>query len=228
MALLLHIDTATSYAGVCISRDQDVIAIRESAEQKNHAAFLQPAIEQMLQETGIVMQDLDAVSVAAGPGSYTGLRVGLASAKGICYAAGKPLIPVNTLQIIAAAAMHSPEAAGREEQLLYCPMIDARRMEVFAAVYNHLLEEVVPPAAFILNNESFSSLLAEKQVLFSGDGHFKFKEISGSSNAIFTDITHSVRNLALIAGNRFGLQQFADLAYSEPFYIKEFFDPAAR
>ena len=225
MALLLHIDTATSYAGVCISRNNDVIAIRESAEQKNHAAFLQPAIEQMLQETGIVISELDAVSVAAGPGSYTGLRVGMASAKGICYAAGKPLIAVNTLQVIATAAMRSPEAAG---QPLFCPMIDARRMEVFAAVYNHLLEEITAPGAFILNNDSFADLLAKKPVLFSGDGHFKFRELISHPNAIFTGIPHSVRDLALIAGKRFELQQFADLAYSEPFYIKEFFDTSAR
>lgn len=133
MPLILHIDTATNYASICISKDDVVLGFEENAEQKNHASFLQPAIKAMFAKCNFNLSDIDAVAVTNGPGSYTGLRVGLASAKGLCFALNKALILLNTLQVMAAASIESKKE--EDIDILFCPMIDARRMEVFTALY---------------------------------------------------------------------------------------------
>ena len=227
MAVLLNIDTAMEYAGVCLSRDGNVLQLLESPEQKNHAAFVQPAIQQLVSETGCQLTDIDAVAVTAGPGSYTGLRVGLASAKGICYALNKPLILINTLEVIANNAIrnHQPQTFNHTS-ILFCPLIDARRMEVFTAVYDASLTAIMPPQAMILDAHAFESLLDRYQIVFSGSGHHKLKGMLSQHNATFSTARHHVTDLAMLARKAFEVQQFANLAYSEPLYVKEFFHPS--
>ena len=172
MAILLHIDTATEFALVGFSKDGEVLAEQENLEQQQHAAFLQPAIQSLSKKLALRLQQIDAVVVSNGPGSYTGLRVGLASAKGICFALQKPLITLNTLEVMAHAALKAfPEAN------LFCPMIDARRMEVFTALYNQELDSVMPPQAMILDESSFADRLATARMVFTGSGQEKFHQI---------------------------------------------------
>lgn len=226
MPLLLNIDTATEHASVCLSKGAEVISMQENADQKNHAAFVQPAIKSIL-GTDYKLSDVDAISVTEGPGSYTGLRVGLATAKGLCYALKKPLILVNTLDVMAHAAIGdiAVTQALKGEEAFYYPMIDARRMEVFTAGYDKKNNTIVPAAAVILDEESFSDILTSKKIVFSGNGHTKLKEIITSHNAVFSLIQHNATDLAAIAAQLYENQEFKNLAYSEPVYLKEFFTP---
>lgn len=226
MPILLNIDTATEQAGVCISRDGLVLHMLQNEDQKNHASFLQPAIQQLLHQTGMELPEIDAVALTAGPGSYTGLRVGMASAKGICYALNKPLILINTLEVMAQAARAAYPAD--DPSILICPLIDARRMEVFTAVYDLLLQQILPPQAMILNAGSFSNLLDTHQLIFLGSGHQKLNQVLEHPNASFSDIRHHAGNLAQLAHKSFHSQHFTNLAYSEPQYVKAFFDPSGK
>ncbi|MCW3087599.1 MAG: TsaB protein required for threonylcarbamoyladenosine ((6)A) formation in tRNA [Sediminibacterium sp.] len=228
MPLLLNIDTATEHASVCISRRGDVLEMVASSEQKNHASFVQPAIQALLHATGLELSEMAAIAVTAGPGSYTGLRVGLASAKGICYVLGKPLIMVNTLEVMAQAAR---EYYQLKEQILpadtvFCPMIDARRMEVFTALFNPALDEIAAPHALVLDEGSFENRLRDHPMVFSGSGCHKLKTLVSSPNAHFPDLQHTAAHLASRALIAYESNRFADLAYSEPLYVKEFFNPA--
>lgn len=230
MALLLHIDTATEHASVCISRDNELLHELHSPDQKNHASFIQTAINELIGITHVSLKDIDAIAVSAGPGSYTGLRVGMSTAKGLCYALNKPLILVNTLQVIANSAIRYFET--KHEPLnsawLICPMIDARRMEVFTAVYTIDFKEVVAPTAMILDNTSLDTVLQNQKVIFCGNGVHKAADVIKQENAVFIDVQHSAKDLILFAVNSFNLRHFADIAYSEPFYLKEFFSPAPK
>lgn len=223
MALLLNIDTATEHASVCLSKDGEVLGMIESTEQKNHASFVQPAIQELMSGAGFSLKQLNAVAVTAGPGSYTGLRVGMASAKGICYALDKPLILVNTLEVMAQAVV-SREPLFTIDFLL-CPLIDARRMEVFTAVYDSHLHEIKSPHALIVDENSFAYHLQTKKLLFSGSGHAKLKEMLNIPAAVFSNIQHNAGDLATRALKAYLSGHFADLAYSEPLYVKEFFNP---
>lgn len=228
MALLLNIDTATEQAGVCLSNNEQVLVVRQTQEQKNHASFIQPAIKEMLAEAGYQLQDVDAVAVSAGPGSYTGLRVGLATAKGICFALQKPLIMLNTLQVMALASIQAnKEAIQANQSLLFCPMIDARRMEVFTALYNAHLQEVMPPQAMILDETSLAHQLQNHTIIFSGSGSSKAKFIA-HPNAILGETTYKIDKMAVLSSQAYTKKQFADLAYSEPFYLKEFYKPMKK
>lgn len=228
MALLLNIDTATEHASVCLSRNGSILAIEESLDQKNHGAFLQPAIKRICGAANVKLTDIDAIAVTEGPGSYTGLRVGMASAKGLCYALKKPLILLNTLEVMATAAIQQSSSSQQPAAILYCPMIDARRMEVFTALYDKDLNQLMPPSAVVLTNESFSNQLGGHTITFSGNGSSKFKGILQSSNAVFLNIQHDSSNMVALAEKAYQLNSFADLAYSEPFYLKEFFSPLPK
>lgn len=227
MALILTIDTATAHASVCLSRDGKTIGYSESPEQKDHASFIQPAIKKVFDSSGYALPDLDAVAVSNGPGSYTGLRVGLATAKGICYALDKPLILINTLEIIAKAAIEA-EFEEREDTGLFCPMIDARRMEVFAAVYDKDLILVRHPAAVILDEKSFADILGEQKIYFSGSGATKLGSVVSHNNAVILHVQHNATHMQSIAEKMYLLKSFADKAYSEPYYLKEFFTTAQK
>lgn len=224
MSYLLNIDTATETASVCLSRDNEVLAMEASTDQKKHASFIQPAIASITQKTGISLSDLDAISVTGGPGSYTGLRVGMASAKGICFSLEKPLIIVNTLEIMAVAAIEKAST----EAAFFCPLIDARRMEVFTGIYDRCLQTELVPQAMVLEEQSFAAFLEKGIILFSGSGMKKLSEISGHPNARFLEVQHNAGHLAQLAFKCFTNKHFANLAYSEPFYLKPFFDTSKK
>ncbi|MBS1596708.1 MAG: tRNA (adenosine(37)-N6)-threonylcarbamoyltransferase complex dimerization subunit type 1 TsaB [Bacteroidetes bacterium] len=218
MSLILNIDTSLENAGVCLAKDGLPLIIAENKDQKDHAAWLHVSIKKMIEEAGYKMQNLDAIGIASGPGSYTGLRVGMAAAKGFCYALKIPLITIGTLYLIAFAV--------RDEVLpdsLICPMIDARRMEVFTALYNIEMKEVMKPSALILNKNSFEDYFFKQHIFFAGNGSKKWKEVVQSSNASFLDTPILASYLAQLSHNKYLTQEFTDLIYSEPIYLKEFY-----
>lgn len=219
MALILHIDTASSTASVSIAENGKIIRSVENKLQHEHASFLQPAIKTMFNEAGINLGSIDAVAVANGPGSYTGLRVGMASAKGLAYALNKPLIAIGTLPLMA----HAAAQAERDENILYAPMIDARRMEVFTAVYDSEGKEIASPVAKILYNDSYVAVLLQKKTLFFGSGAAKWKTICTDANALFSGDYPTVQSFAQMSMEAYNAKEFATLAYSEPQYLKEFY-----
>lgn len=219
MSFILNIDTAVDTASVCLSSGTTILGVEENPSARDSAAWLHLSIQQLLQHQALTVQQLSAVAVSAGPGSYTGLRVGMAAAKGLCYAAGLPLITLNTLQIMAAAA--AKEATG-----LLCPMIDARRMEVFTALYTPDLQEVMPATALVLNEHSFDDYITDKKITFFGNGSTKYAALINHPNAIFKTVTITATYMPILANSFFIQKKFTNLAYSEPFYGKEFFTNA--
>ena len=221
MNLILNIDTALDTASICLADGETIIGLAINENQKDHAAWLHTAIAEMLQKNNFTPHQLAAVAVSIGPGSYTGLRVGLAAAKGLCYALKIPLIAVGTLEMIAFAAKE-------QATTLICPMIDARRLEVFTAVYDKSLQEKTPAYALILDENSFASLLATDKVLFCGNGSKKLQPLIKNANASFNTAVCNASHLAALSHICFVKKQFADLAYTEPLYIKEFYSPARK
>ena len=219
MATILHIDTASANASVSLATDGKVMDVIENHLMNEHAAFLQPAVKKILQNTGVTLQQVDAIAVVNGPGSYTGLRVGLASAKGLSYAAGKPLITIGTLPVMARAAFNAVQDNG----ILYAPMIDARRLEVFTAVYDCEGNEKLPAVAKVLSDDSFVELLLQNKILFFGNGAAKWKNICNHPNALFSTDYNTVQSFAQLAFRAFQSEDFAILAYCEPLYLKEFY-----
>lgn len=226
MAFILNIDTSSSIAGICLAKDGKIISVAELAQQKDHAGWLHTTIRSMLEEQGHSLHILDAVAITSGPGSYTGLRVAMATAKGICYALNIPLITENTLRLMAYTAKKQLTFNDhlKESLSLLCPMIDARRMEVFTALYDFQLQEKSAPAPMVLLQESFADLLETNKVIFFGSGSTKFEKILSHQNAVFLSIQLNVTDLAEISENKYVSSDFADLAYSEPEYLKDFFD----
>jgi tRNA threonylcarbamoyladenosine biosynthesis protein TsaB len=224
MPLILNIDTATENAMICLSENETIIAVEENHDQKNHAAFVQPAIEKLFNSTNLKLQNIDTVSVTAGPGSYTGLRVGLASAKGLCYALHKPIILINTLDVMAKSIIREIKNQKSENtNTLFCPMIDARRMEVFTAIYDMQLHPILQPSAIIINKESFAEELLKHSIIFAGNGSIKLKALICHKNAIFSSIQHNASDLSGLSLDAYNNKQFTELAYCEPFYLKEFY-----
>jgi tRNA threonylcarbamoyladenosine biosynthesis protein TsaB len=224
--MILNIDTATDQAIVSLSKDGSVIGTLENSAQKDHAAWIQMAINTLLQKHGYTMQQLQAIAVTAGPGSYTGLRVGMATAKGLCFALQIPLITINTLQVMANAAIdeYLSKAAEMPPPLCFCPMIDARRMEVFTAVYDEALQEIVNPKAVILDELSFKEELNNRSLICFGNGSLKWKTVSRYPNVLFIDEKLDIaKSLAKLASKLYLDQNFANLAYAEPVYLKEFY-----
>jgi tRNA threonylcarbamoyladenosine biosynthesis protein TsaB len=230
MALILNIDTATTQASVCLAKDEIVLKEMFNKEQKDHAAWIQPAVKVLLQETGYSLTNINAIAVTAGPGSYTGLRVSMATAKGLCYALNIPLITESTLKVMAACAKKQLIQKYLDgSSALLCPMIDARRMEVFTTIYNADLEEVQAPGALILEQDSFRSQLQSHEIVFFGDGAAKWKHVCNNTNASFLDdIVPSAGFLAALAATAFQRKSFSDIAYSEPVYLKEFYSYTKR
>ncbi|MGB5005983.1 MAG: tRNA (adenosine(37)-N6)-threonylcarbamoyltransferase complex dimerization subunit type 1 TsaB, partial [Ferruginibacter sp.] len=172
MSLILNIDTSSEKAHVSFAKDGSLLALLSSESQKEHASFLQSAIQQLCKTASIHLPEIDAVAVTAGPGSYTGLRVGMASAKGLSYALKKPFITMGTLEILARSAMDLfPD---QPETVLYCPMMDARRMEVFTAIYQKDLNAILEPGAMVLDESSFEAHLLTHKILFFGSGSAKW------------------------------------------------------
>ena len=219
MPLILLIDTALETASVGIARDGNLLLHKENDHQQDHAAWLHGAIQSLLNESGISLNEVNAVGVTAGPGSYTGLRVGMAAAKGICYAQNIPLICVSTLQLLAAGV----EA---EDANLIISLIDARRDEVYAGVYNRDLEPLQPECAMILEPNSFQDLLPFSPIALTGNGATKAMKWLSSKHFRIEASKQPIKYLASITYKKFLSRDFADLAYHEPVYIKEFYTTA--
>ncbi len=219
MATILQIETATPVCSVALSINGKTIALKEEAAQNIHAASLTLFIEKVMKSANLKFTDLDAVAVSKGPGSYTGLRIGVSTAKGLCFALDKPLIAINTLQMMANGYMlQNPNYEG-----LICTMIDARRMEVFTAIYNSNLQEVEATNAKIVSETSFNSMLEGNDITFIGDGAEKCKLVLNHQNAHFSSLNfNSATNMSALDLQAYNNQNFEDVAYFEPFYLKDF------
>lgn len=223
MSLILNLDTSTDKASICIASDGEAIALMENHQQKDHASWIHSAISQLLEQTKYTIQDLQAVATTAGPGSYTGLRVGMATAKGICYALSIPLITENTLRVMALAIKQACKEQNGADKRLFCPMIDARRMEVFTALFTSDLREEIFSTALVVGEATFADYLSTHEIIFSGNGSKKFQQLVSHPNAVFSEIQFSAEHLAVLSHQKFLDQEFSDVAYSEPLYLKEFY-----
>jgi len=219
MAIILQIETATQVCSAALSVNGKTIGLKELAAQNIHAGSLTLFIEEVMSNAGVAYADLDAVAVSSGPGSYTGLRIGVSTAKGICFAIEKPLIAVSTLKMMAKGFLDTAEGYTG----LICPMIDARRMEVFTGLYDGLLQEVLPVSAKIIDEFSYQEELAAQQITFVGDGAMKCRDSIISINAQFSALNfNSAVHMSALADEAFTAGHFEDVAYFEPFYLKDF------
>jgi len=224
---ILNIETSTRICSVALAVDGKVTAIQESAIENSHARQITVFAEQIMFQTGMNFQDLDAVAVSKGPGSYTGLRIGVSTAKGFCYSLDKPLISVGTLRSLANGMIQKFKAEGKQpEDFLFCPMIDARRMEVYSAVYDSHLREVREIKAEVIDENSFAGFFQQnKSLVFLGDGAEKCRDVlsKASENAVFLEeFLASAAYMAPLAEEKFRNGDFEDTAYFEPFYLKDF------
>ena len=221
MATILNIETSTAVCSSALAKDGVILSIHESAEPNVHAEKLAGFIKACMDDASLPYSALDAVSVGSGPGSYTGLRIGTSTAKGLCYALNKPLIAISTLKAMALVGA----ALLQRKDIYYCAMIDARRLEVYTGIYDYLGNEIMPVEAKILDENSFAELLKEKKIAFIGDGMPKMKKLStgNPSHRIWLDEVYATaKNMPLISDEYFSKKQFADVAYYEPFYLKDF------
>jgi len=216
MALILCIETATTNCSVALAKDGVIVAFREENNLKfSHSEKLHLFIEEVLQEVGIDNSELDAIAVSKGPGSYTGLRIGVSAAKGLCFALDIPLLAISTLKLLAQQV--------EENNVYIVPMLDARRMEVYSAVFDPENKIVRETKAEILNENSFAEYLKEKKTIFLGDGAKKFKSLCNNPNAIFLDDRFpSAMDMAALANDKYQKKEIENLAYFEPYYLKEF------
>jgi tRNA threonylcarbamoyladenosine biosynthesis protein TsaB len=219
LSLILNIDTATTIGSVCLSKDGQPVQTLFNDQQKDHAATMVLFVQEIMKAQQITPAQLDAIAVSAGPGSYTGLRVGVATAKGLCYSWNKPLIAISTLEMMAQGLL---EELG-DQDAYYCPMLDARRMEVYTAVYQRDLSNIIPPQALILTPDAFQAQLAQQKTYFFGDGSEKWQELLPQHpNAVFVPYKISAAHLSSISNTYFEYKNFVDVAYFSPFYLKPF------
>jgi tRNA threonylcarbamoyladenosine biosynthesis protein TsaB len=229
MSKILCIDTATDVCSIAITSGTKVEFIRESGNERSHAVQLAVYIDELLKEVKTSVDELDAIAISRGPGSYTGLRIGVSTAKGLCYGGNLPLISVSTLQSMCYGI---PQEFIEEKNLsdfYFAPMLDARRMEVYTSVYNSDYSLIQGIKAEIINESSYLNYLENKPVLFFGEGAPKTKEILNHPNAVFYDhFKHSAKYMAIIAIQKLKEQKFEDVAYFEPFYLKDFITTTSK
>lgn len=225
MAYFLIIETATEVCSVALARDGRVIDLEESKEGQNHSRLVSVFAEKLLSRNGVNSSELSAVGVSKGPGSYTGLRIGVSTAKGICFASDIPLIAVGSLESMAQHVAKNHKERGIPEDLpvLYCPMIDARRMEVFSMLINEAGEILKPVSAEVIGGEFLAEELLTHRIIFFGNGAAKCKNILTSPNALFVgDVTASAQYMCDLVWDAYNKKHFEDVAYFEPFYLKDF------
>lgn len=220
MAIILSIDTSLEEAKLAITSDGNILSVKKNSTQYDHASWIHTAVRSMSAEAGVGLSALDAIAVTSGPGSYTGLRVGMATAKGLCYALKKPLLTENTLKLTAYRARKLYTSKDSGAPVVFCPMIDARRMEVFTATFDEQVQQLTAPSAMILNENAFAAELALGTVVFCGNGAEKWKNICNHTNAVYIDAVHEIDDLAEIAAEKFKNGLFSELAYTEPDYFK--------
>jgi len=233
MAAILNIETATPLCSVALAINGQVISQRETKEEKSHAARLTVFIEEILEESNLLVSDLDAVAVGKGPGSYTGLRIGVSAAKGLCFGSALPLIAVGTLKVLYQQVITDPGQFIKElltgQDLLLCPMIDARRMEVYTCLYNKQGDEIEPVSARIINPESYNDRLSRHTILFFGSGMDKCHKVILEKHAVFVpDIYPHASSLAILAEEKYNQGIFEDIAYFEPLYLKDFITTTSK
>lgn len=224
MALILCIETGTDICSVGLSRDGELVSLRESDEGRDHAKRVGVFVDELLRETGIAPDELDAIAVGMGPGSYTGLRIGVSFAKGMCYGLQIPLVAVGSLDALAEVAIEDNEAGILDvkdwNDAVLCPMVDARRMEVYTRLFNAAGEPLSEVSAEIVTEESFAEWRKDRQLVIFGNGAAKCCEIL--PDATYVNITPSARGLARLAEQRLQEGKTEDIAYFEPFYLKDF------
>lgn len=220
---ILSIETAVNVCSVCIADDTGILSLREETGVNNQSSRLSVFIDEIMKESGTEYSSLSAVAVSGGPGSYTGLRIGVSAAKGICYAAEIPLIAVDTLQAMA-LIMKEKISLPAEADYFLQPMIDARRMEVYTALYDKNLHVIKDVTAEIISGDYFSSLNTNLNIVLGGNGAFKCNHLVKTNNQIIlmNENIHSSTGVAKIGIQKFKNKNFSDVAYYEPFYLKEF------
>ena len=222
MAYILCIETATEVCSVALSYDGKVVALEENREGNAHASHITLLIDVVMTKAGVELKQLHAVAVSKGPGSYTGLRVGVSTAKGLCYALDIPLVAINTLQSLCRNFLTS-NVKHQTTNFLLCPMLDARRMEVYCALFDEQMKEVKKTEARIIDENSFADVLNESNIHFFGTGMVKCNSVITHPNAIFHhEINCSASSMSDLAEKAYVHKQFEDIAYFEPFYLKDF------
>lgn len=225
MALILILETATPYCSVALSSNGKIVNAIDSPGKNDHAALLASYIRDIFLGTPFTLKDLDAVAVSKGPGSYTGLRIGVSSAKGLCFSLEKPLIGINTLEGMAFGMIFNIiRDRTLDSRTLFCPMIDARRMEVYCSVFDHRMHPVLDTRAEIIDENSFSSLLTKNDMIFFGDGAEKTGEVlSHHRNVnIIRNFHPSASHFCIIAEQQYRAGKFEEITYFEPYYLKQF------
>lgn len=231
MDRILNIETSTGVCSVAVSEGGRILSCKESPGERSHSAMLTLLIEEAMKEASTGFDQLSAVAVSRGPGSYTGLRIGVSVSKGICYASSTPLIAIDTLRIMnlmaAASSVSSPQAGLKAgpgtERLIFCPMIDARRMEVYMALFDSGGNQVSKITAEIIDENTFSKLGENRSVLFFGDGAEKCRNLLESANATYLPgIYPSAKYMTTLSHEALRRGNFEDTAYFEPFYLKDF------
>lgn len=221
MSCILNIETSTSVCSIAVSEDGACIFEKEDHSGPNHAERLGSFVDEALSFVDNHAIPLDAVAVSCGPGSYTGLRIGVSMAKGICYGRGVKLIGVPTLELLCVPVLLREMV--EEDDALLCPMLDARRMEVYAQLFDRALHEVRPIHADVVEADTYQEWLDERPVYFFGDGAMKCRDVIQHPNAHFLpDIEPLAKNMFPLAEKRIALEQFEDVAYFVPFYLKNF------
>jgi tRNA threonylcarbamoyladenosine biosynthesis protein TsaB len=226
-ALILHIETATDICSVALSEGDQQLSLVESGQERSHAILLNQFIRQAVSEAGHTLKQLDGVAISKGPGSYTGLRIGVSTAKGLAYALEIPLLANGTLENMAHGALNHPEvirmAESTSNQLLLCPMLDARRMEVYAGFYTLKATIFREVSADIIEEGSYREILDKNHVCFFGNGSGKCKEVLTHPNAHFIDgVDPTASSMIEPVLKKYATKQFEDVAYFEPFYLKDF------
>ena len=218
MNYILHLDTTTKKCSVALAQDGELMIQKELlSEEFSHSEQLHPFIEEVLKESGLKSSSLSAIAISKGPGSYTGLRIGVAAAKGLCFALDLPLIALNTLEIMVQPYEVSPYS-------FIIPMLDARRMEVYTAIFDETKKWIQETMAEVLTENTFTSIVNEQSCLIIGDGAIKFKTLHPKINASYTNEIHYpvAKDMITLAWKKFNAKEFEDLAYFEPFYLKDF------
>ena len=223
MPNILAIETSTTICSVALWSENKVIAVKETNEQNAHSRLLTVMINELFTENHFDFNSLNAVAVSIGPGSYTGLRIGVSVAKGICFGLSIPVIIVDTLKALSLNFLIKFPEITNDSDIYLCPMLDARRMEVYASLYKSNLDEVISVSAMVIDESSFLNELQTKKIIFFGSGTEKCKNVITSSNAEFIDgIEASSKSVAILANELYKNKQFADTAYFEPSYLKDF------